>query len=316
MNIGKRQRVDVKNIWKRETEFSNWLTSSDGLELIEQDLGIRIADPRREARMGDFPCDIVGHLAQDEDHIVVVENQYGKTNHDHLGKLLTYAAVHKAMTGIWIAEQASDDHRQVIDWLNQNTPPTVSLFLAEVKAYQIGDSAAAPQLDVVCQPNMTVKLTHADQSDAEKARHTWRIQFWEEIQAEIRKRRPPFNLQKPSASHWSSISIGRSGVNINMLLTPGKQTIGLDLYIDLPDWTSTAYQSLLAQKESIEADLGAPLAWLELPDKRSSRILLEAKIDPKDHANRAIVIEWFATNTVKMYWAFRDKVLALRPPGE
>lgn len=315
MQIGKRRRVDIKNIWKREVDFSNWLASQDGLDLIEQDLGIRIVDARREARMGDFPCDIVGHLAQDEDHVIVVENQYGKTNHDHLGKLLTYASVHKAMTGIWIAEHASDDHRQVIDWLNQNTPPTVALYLAELTAHQIGESAAAPQLDIVCQPNMTVKITHADQSDAEKARRAWRIQYWEDIQAEVRKARPPFNLQKPGPDHWSSISIGRSGFNMNMLLTPQKQTIGVEIYIDPQGWAKQAFFDLFAQKEQVEQDLGFALNWREIPEKRCSRVLLEVPIDPKSDSNRKAVCEWFADMTPKMYRAFRDRVVALRQPA-
>jgi hypothetical protein len=144
MNIGKRQSVNVKDIWKREIDFSNWLVTQEGLELIEQDLEVVMENPRRESRPGDYSCDIVGHALGNEEHVIAIENQWGKTDHDHLGKLLTYAAVHQAMTGIWIAEHASDDHRQVIDWLNQNTPPTVSLYLAEIKAYHIGDSAAGP----------------------------------------------------------------------------------------------------------------------------------------------------------------------------
>ncbi|HLO98819.1 MAG TPA: DUF4268 domain-containing protein [Fimbriimonas sp.] len=315
MRVGKRQRVDIKNIWKKETEFSNWLATDDGLDLIEQDLGIRIVDARREARAGDFPCDIVGRLAQDEDHVVVVENQYGRTNHDHLGKLLTYAAVHKAMTGIWISEQTSDDHRQVIDWLNQNTPPTVALYLAELTAYTIGDSAAAPQLDIVCQPNMTVKLTHADQSDAEKARHAWRIHYWEDIQAAIRLKKPPFNLQKPGPEHWSSVSIGRSGFSMNMLLTPIKRTIGVEIYIDPRGWAKEAFFDLLAQREQIEAEMGEPLAWREIPEKRCSRVLLEVQIDPRNEDNRAAICDWFADAAPRLYRAFRERVVALRAPA-
>ena len=316
LEIGKRKRVDVKNIWKKETEFSNRLVNADGIDLISQDLGIDVANPRREAKVSNFPCDIVGHLAQDENHVVVIENQYGRTDHDHLGKLLTYAAVHQTMTGIWIAEQASDDHRQVIDWLNQNTPPTVNLYLVELKAFCIGESSAAPQLDIICQPNMTVKLTHADQSDTEKARHAWRIKFWEDIQAGVRKVNPPFNLQRPGPDHWSSIPIGRSGFHLNMLLTPGKKSVGIDLYIDPAGWSKKAYLDLFEQKGAIESELGCVLNWMELPDKRCSRILLEVALDPQGEANRKLVCDWFADVTPKMYRIFRDRVLNLVQPLE
>lgn len=315
MEIGKRQRVDIRNIWRKETEFSNWLVSDDGIELIAQDLGVQIENPRRESRPGDFPCDIVGHMLGNEEHIVVIENQFHKTNHDHLGKLLTYAAVHQAMTGIWIAEQASDDHRQVIDWLNQNTPPTVSLYLAELKAYQIGNSAAGPQLDVVCRPNMSVKMTHTGQSPAERERHEWRIKLWEDIQAEIKKRKPPFNLQRPGPDHWSSISIGRANFYLNMLLTPKNESVGIDLYITCP-WKDSAFSDLQEQSEQIEHELGATLQWMPLAGKKTARILFEAKIDPKVSGNHGQVLDWFAVNSVKMFNVFQKRVLNLVPPLE
>lgn len=128
MKIGKKVRVpDVRQVWKKENDFSDWLVTEDGVALLAEELGVEIENLTRESRPGDYPCDIVGNRLGDEIHVVVIENQYGKTNHDHLGKLLTYAAVHRAMTGIWISEMISDDHRQVIDWLDENTPPNVNL---------------------------------------------------------------------------------------------------------------------------------------------------------------------------------------------
>ena len=153
--IGKQTILpSIKEIWPKEPEFSDWLSSEPGVELLAQDLGIEIENARREAKGANFPCDIVGNLVGDEKHIIVIENQFGRTNHDHLAKLLTYAAAHNAMTGIWIAEEAPDDHRQVIDWLNENTPDNISLYLVEVKAYTIGTSDPAPRLDAVCRPNV------------------------------------------------------------------------------------------------------------------------------------------------------------------
>ena len=145
MTIGKRMPVDnLKALWAKENEFSDWLVSTEGLELLAQDLEIQIENPEREAKGSNFSCDIVANIVGEEKHRVVIENQFGRTNHEHLAKLLTYAATQKAMTGIWIAEEVADDHRQVIDWLNENTPDTISFFVAELKAYRISDSPAAP----------------------------------------------------------------------------------------------------------------------------------------------------------------------------
>lgn len=211
--IGKRTILpSIREIWPKEPDFSDWLSSEAGLELLAQDLGIEIENARREAKGTNFQCDIVGNVIGDEKHIVVIENQFGRTNHDHLAKLLTYAAAHKAMTGIWIAEEAADDHRQVIDWLNENTPDNISLYLVEVKAYTIGTSATAPQLDAVCRPNMPFKPP-GDFTPAERKRREWRKDFWTAIHDRIKEDGPPFRVQRAGPDHWSSIAIGKAGSN-------------------------------------------------------------------------------------------------------
>ena len=136
MLIGKRQEVSVREVWPLETSFSDWLASDERLELVASEIGVQVENPRRECRDGDFRCDIVGRALGDENHVVIIDNQYNKTDHDHLGKMLTYAAVHSATTGIWISERVSEDHRQVIDWLNSVTPPNASSLIARRRGAQ------------------------------------------------------------------------------------------------------------------------------------------------------------------------------------
>jgi hypothetical protein len=311
MNIGKKVRFEeIRKVWKKENDFSDWLVTEDGVALLADELGIEIENLTRECRPGDYPCDIVGNLLGDENHVVVIENQYGKTNHDHLGKLLTYAAVHKAMTGIWISETISDDHRQVIDWLNENTPTNVNLYLVGLKLFQIGDSPVAPQLDVVCRPNTKVKETKGGLTPGEMERHEWRRGMWEQIGEAIRATKPPFRLQKPGRDHWSSIAIGRSGFSLNMLLNTKNKSIGVELYVMVP-WKMDAFNALEAQKVEIEHEVGTPLDWQVLPDKKSFRILLEANIDPKKPENLGAVKGWFIDNTARMYGAFKSRIAQL-----
>jgi hypothetical protein len=243
----------------------------------------------------------------------VIENQYGKTNHDHLGKLLTYAAVHKAMTGIWISETISDDHRQVIDWLNENTPPNVNLYLVGLKLFRIGDSPVAPQLDVVCRPNEKVKETKGGLTPGDLERHKWRAEMWERIGEAIRASKPPFRLQKPSHFHWSAIALGRSGFSLNMLLTPKNGSIGIELYGQV-SWKMHAFKSLESQKTEIEQEVCSGLQWQNNPDNKSFRILLEANIDPKKPENLEAVKDWFKVNTTLMHKAFKGRVAALLEP--
>lgn len=310
MNIGRKTRIlDIKSVWKKENDFSDWLTTDDGIALLADELGIEVENLQREVRGVDYPCDIVGNILGDEHHKIVIENQYGKTDHDHLGKLLTYAAVQKAMTGIWISETISDDHRQVIDWLNENTPDHINLYLVGLKLYNVAEHSVVAQLDVVCRPNNEVKVIATPGSPAERERRQWRIHMWGKIGDAIRATKPPFRLQKPSGSHWSSIAIGRSNFVVSMLLNTRRESIGIDLTISV-DWKSEAFEALLEQKDEIEKVLG-PLEWLPLEDKNSSRIVMSQNIDPKNPANEQAVLAWFAENLQKFYDVFKDRVARL-----
>ena len=310
--IARRTQVqNLREVWKKENDFSDWLISEEGLALISDDLGISVENARRESKPGNFPCDIQANLVGDENHIIVIENQYNRTDHDHLGKMLTYAAVHKAMTGIWIAEKVADDHRAVIDWINANTPETVSFYLAELKAYKIGDSPVAPQLDVICRPNYIVKPPTGEMTQGELERRAWRKLIWEDIHTKLRSTPKPCNLQRPGPDHWSSISIGRSGFHIEMLLTPRNKSIGVQLVISVVGWKQVAFNALEAQRQEIEAQLGVQLKWLAMPDKQSARILWEEQIDPDVPSHRELVIDWFALAVLPFYLAFRDRVNGL-----
>ncbi len=312
VSIGRRLPVqDIRTVWPKETEFSDWLVTADGLALLAQDLEIIIENPRREVKGVDFSCDVVANVVGDENQVVVIENQFGRTNHDHLAKLLTYAATQKAIIGVWIAEEVADDHRQVIDWLNENTPGTVALYLATLNAYTIGGSPPAPQLDVVCRPNTTMKQSNAAIPESEKIRRERRITFWRDIHDHMKKEKLPFQLQRPGPDHWSSISIGRSGFHINMLLTPKNGSVAVELNIHPDGWKEAAFSELQKYAEQIEGTIGRKLDWRPMPDKASARIVLEEQIDPDVEANRSKVCDWFAEWTPKIYLAFRDQVKAL-----
>jgi len=314
MRIGKRAAVtSLRDIWPKESDFSDWLVSDDGLALIAEDTGVEIEDPERESCPGDFSCDIVGHAVGEQDHVVVIENQFGKTNHDHLGKLLTYAAMHSAMTGIWIAETVSDDHRKVIDWLNDNTPPSVSFYLAQLKAYRIGDSPVAPILDVVSRPNLVAKIPRGAGRDELKAQQVWCRALWEDILDYIRAQKPPFRVPSPSINAWSTIRLGRSEFELDLRFVRKRGCVGCELYLT-PAWKHEALAQLEADRESIEREIGEPLKWMPLPGKKAARILLEAPIDPSNDANRDRVRQWMYAKSIAFYRAFHPRVKALKAP--
>lgn len=307
MRISKRQQVSLREVWPLETSFSDWLVSEAGLSLIAEDIGIEVEDPRRECRPGDFRCDVVGHALGDESHVIVIENQYGKTDHDHLGKMLTYAAVHAATTGIWLTERVSEDHRQVIDWLNNITPPNVNFFLAEIKAYRIDDSPVAPQLDVVCRPNLEAKVKRENTSEAEKERHHWRKDFWEDVLNYIKEHNPPFNVQSPGTGQWTAIALGRSGFFVGLLLLQGQGKICCDLVLN-PTWKESAFAQLEQDKAAIEAEIGSSLEWHNKPNVKLARLRLTTDLDPKSDAAREAIKVWMYEKAVLFHRVFASRI--------
>jgi hypothetical protein len=313
--IGKREQVsDIRQIWPREPDFPDWLATEQGIELLGQDLELDVETLEREEKASEFRCDLVGHATGDENHKVVIENQYGRINHDHLAKLLTYVATHNATTAVWIAEEVAEDHRVVIDWLNNNTPANAQFIAAELKLWRIGSSDPAPQLDVVCRPNVMLKPIESEPSEADAARYEWRRQFWTDIHARVPQSKPPFRLQRPGRDSWSSLAIGRGGFHVNMLLTPIKRRVGVELVVKPAGWKQSAFDQLEAQKAEIESELGAQLNWRAMPDNVKSCIVLEEKIDPAGEANRKAVCDWFAEWLPKMHATFRQRVADLIEP--
>lgn len=313
--IGKKTPCEIRSVWRTERDFSRWLATEPGVGTLDQDIALQVENMVCESKIGAFPCDLAGNLVGDEEHIVVIENQFGKTDHDHLGKLLTHVSLHRAMTGIWIAERAADDHRQVVEWLNENTPTSANFYLLEVAIFRIGESDPAPQLSVVCRPNERAKARRSGLSESENELQEWQRSTWESIHEAIRRSRPPFNLQKASGQHWSSITVGRTGFHIAMLLNTRKPSIGIEMYMTVA-WKDRAFQSLRAKETEIEREVGSKLDWMPLPEKKAARILLENEINPRDPEKRTEVTEWFATNLLKMYDVFKPRIARLRAPQE
>lgn len=309
MEISRRSPVPLREIWPLETDFSDWLVSDGGIAMIAEDIGVTIENPRRECRPGDFPCDIVAQLQGDEDHVVIIENQYGKTNHDHLGKLITYAATNDATTAIWISETLADDHRKAVDWLNEVTPINVNIYLARLHAYRIGNSPVSPALDVACRPNVGSKVRREINS-VQSERHNWRKDFWTEILDYISQAKPPFRLPSPSTGEWSAIALGRSGFALYMVLADRGTKINCQIGINGPSRLG-AFAQLEAQREEIESETGYKLEWCQLPDKKMSRIFARCDLDPQLAENLPAVQQWLAQYSIALFKAFAPRIQRL-----
>jgi len=152
LRLGKLKEIELRKKWKLEKEFTNWLVEKENLLLLSEEVGIDIKLIKTEADVGDFSVDI---LAEEENtgKKIIIENFLEKTDHDHLGKIITYASGHDAEYIILITKEIKEEHRQAIDWLNNHTDENINFFAIKIELWQIGDSSIAPKFDIISKPN-------------------------------------------------------------------------------------------------------------------------------------------------------------------
>ena len=149
--------------WRHEAhDFTPWL--AENLELLGNELGLALELTGREHAVGRYSLDLL--LSDADGRVVIVENQFARTDHDHLGKLLTYAAGTDAGVVIWIAESLTQEHAAALEWLNDVTDDRVGFFGVELELLRIGDSLPAPHFRVVVQPNDWKKKTRRRTRDS------------------------------------------------------------------------------------------------------------------------------------------------------
>ncbi|WP_044917390.1 DUF4268 domain-containing protein [Oribacterium sp. FC2011] len=285
MKLGKLQEVDIRKLWSHEQyDFSEWLSKSENLELLNEAIGLTLSEVEKEVYVGAYRCDLVGTDETTGDK-VIIENQLEISNHDHLGKIITYASGLDAKVVVWIVKEAREEHRSAIEWLNNNTPEKLSFFLIEIHAYQIGDSLCAPKFEVVEKPNGFIKNAKTQSSgsgDYNKSQGE-RIEFWTRFNEILVERGKPFNVRKATTDHWYDIAIGTSDAHVSLTLVNKDGYVGVEFYIrDNKD----LFDKLYAQKEEIENRLGLEPDWQRLDGKKSSRVLYRISgLDFNDHSN-------------------------------
>jgi hypothetical protein len=268
--IGKLDPVPLRELWKHEERgFSAWL--AEHLDLLAEAVGITLSEPLREVEVGSFSVDLV---AEDEgSNRVVIENQLEPTDHDHLGKLLTYLTNLEAKTAIWVARDPRPEHINAITWLNETTPDDVSFFLVKIAAYRIGNSDPAPLFTVVVGPSAEGKDIGRSKKELAE-RHVLRLKFWEGLLARAKARGLTYHAgRSPSKDSWISASAGKRGLTFVYLVWLEDKT-GVELYIDTGDGeeNKAIFDALAAKQADIEKAFGGSLSWERLDGKRGSRI--------------------------------------------
>lgn len=270
MKLGKIEEVDIRDVWAHEQyDFSKWLAEEENIKSLGEVLNLSLTDVNTEQFVGSYRCDII---CKDEltGKSVLIENQLEQTNHDHLGKIITYASGLDASVVVWIVANARDEHASAIEWLNNHTDDGVSFFLIEIHAYKIGDSAPAPMFKIIEQPNDFVKSAKALAEKGElNETQKYRLDFWTKFNDLIDERGKPFNKHKPSTDHWYTVAVGSSKCHISIDLVHKEHKIRVGLWIvDSKEMFDYFYE----HKKEIEDIAEVVLDWDKLENKKACTI--------------------------------------------
>ena len=304
MNIGKFVEVDIRDLWKHEQyDFSEWLSKEENIENLNDILGLTLVDISKEAYVGSYRCDI---FAKDETTgtKVIIENQLEASNHDHLGKIITYASGLDAKVVVWIVKQAKEEHRSAIEWLNNNTNNELNFFLIELHAYKIDDSNPAPMFEVIEKPNGFIKNTKAinNQDNLNKSQSE-RLEFWNKFNEVVEQNGKPFNIRKATTDHWYDVALGTSEAHISINLVNKSSYVVIDVYIND---NKELFDNLMDKKDIIESELGFKLVWDRLDNGKASRIKYRIKgLNFDDHSNYEELMKEIIDKVIIMRAAFK-----------
>ncbi len=300
MELSKLEEIkDLRKIWpKEDIDFTRWLAKEENINLLGDTCGINIVVEKVEESVGPYRCDI--YAKDTANNKIIIENQLEKTDHDHLGKLITYASGKDAKTVIWIAKDTIEQHRQAIEWLNKNTGEDINFFLIEIKLYKIDNSNPAVKFEIIEQPNdwgKSMKAQDNVSTPTETARKGYWNMFNEYAFSNDNEFSKKFNKRRPSTDHWMDLSVGSSAYHISVTQVRKENKLGVEWYISN---NKEIYNKLYSKKEEIEKELGFSVEWMPLVDKKASRIITYYKTDFEDRNAYPEQFQWIMNTAVKM----------------
>ncbi len=312
--LGRLEPVDLRDIWVdgEAASFTPWLARPENLAVLGEALSIDLELEAQERSVGPFRADILCKDV-DTDRWVLIENQLERTDHSHLGQLLTYASGLEAATIVWIAKQFTEEHRSTLDWLNKITDESFRFFGLEVELWRIGNSPAAPKFNVVSKPNeWSQSVAQAARAAERSDTRVMQQEYWTALNTVLDTAGGPIaGNRKPQFQSWMSYAIGRAGFNLGAVMSVQKQRIRAELYIT-GDRAKAFFGLLENQKAEIEKQLGYPLEWQELPEAEACRIACYLNdVDPADQADWPRQHEWLAKRLNEMHVVFAPRVKAL-----
>ena len=316
--LGTLEKVELREVWEREnSDFTPWLAGEENINILGQKIGLDLEVEAQEKSVGKFKADI---LCKDinTDNWVLIENQLEKTNHGHLGQLLTYATGLDAVTIVWIAASFNEEHKATLEWLNKITDENYNFFGLEIELYKIEDSKIAPNFKIVCQPDnwsqsISREAKRIEQGEVSETKLK-QYKFWTELGKELQTAETPLKLQKARPQHWTNLAVGKTGVRLAATFNTQEERVSAQLYI-VRD--KSMFKALENDKELIEKELGEKLSWQLLPEKAASRIALyRPNSDIENNDDWKEMLKWLVEKLEKLRSVFSTRLKNLRLESE
>jgi hypothetical protein len=305
--LGKILQMDLRNVWPVEPDFTKWLAEEQSLRLLSDEIGVDIQLIQVEADVGDFNVDILAEEVG-TGRKIVIENQLETTNHDHLGKLITYASGHDAKVVVWIFKDVREEHRQAIDWLNENTLEDVGFFAVKLELWQIEGSKPALKFDVICRPNEWAKAVKGargatgELSDMKLKQ----LDFWTKLRAHATETRSVVKLQGPLPQHWTNIAVGSSEAHLALAANTRDGLLVCEL--NIPD-NKDLFAYLATQKAEIEEKLGR-CEWDGPEEHRKRTVIYQtlSSFDINDAGQFPKYLDWLLERAEAFGRTFRPMI--------
>jgi hypothetical protein len=313
--LGRLERVELRDIWASEAGgFTPWLARAENIALLGETLNLDLELEAQERSVGPFRADLLCKEIR-TGRWVLIENQLERTDHTHLGQLLTYASGLDAVTIVWIAARFIDEHRSTLDWLNRITDESFRFFGLEVELWRIGSSPAAPKFNIVSKPNewshSVAQAARVIDDGALSETKILRQKYWTAFNQKLETLGGPVSgRQATNPDGWMDYAVGRSSVGLKAVIGIRKKKTQVELYLS-GTTAKRFFRLLLDQKPEIQRDLGYELDWQELPEGQDSRIAISLDADPTDEADWPRQHEWLGKHLNDMFRVFAPRVREL-----
>ncbi len=267
MELGKLEKIELREVWRHEAlDFTRWLARKENIALLSKEVGIDIEVIETEMSVGRYNVDIYARDTESSKRIVI-ENQLENTNHDHLGKMLVYAAGLDADIAIWVVKDVNEEHRQAVEWLNDNSFEKINIFLVKVELWQIDNSPIAPKFQVICEPNNWAKVLKQQSKDNITDLELKQMEYWQGFVDYAKSKDKTYISQRPSIYNWYVIRIGSSDYKIKLVHSVNSDIMKCQLEI----FNDSIYKKLEQYRNEIDSKING-LEWEYLEDRKVNRI--------------------------------------------